>query len=155
MRPSRSRVFYNERILAGVVHDSSTPTQLLDDFKLQEYFLFNHAVDPKEPDYDVLHPNFLYKSDETIKKTFERSTQMARIPMSQQLRIPRRNEDLLTDYVYSDVPAIDDGSTGAQVFFGRDTHVGDVYGLKSEGHFPNASFLILLLLKSASLYMLF
>jgi hypothetical protein len=157
------QVFYNERILAessyltndyhinthGVVHDSSTPIQLFDDFKLLEYFLFNHTVDPKEPDYDALRPNFLYKSDETIKKTFERSTQMPRIPMSQHLRtwyrapnpamnIPHRNEDLLTDYIYSDVPAIDDGSTGAQVFFGRDTHVGDVYGLKSKGHFPNA-----------------
>jgi hypothetical protein len=105
-------------------------------------------VDPKEPDYDALRPNFLYKSDETIKKTFERSTQMARIPMSQHLptwyrapnpamNIPRRNEDLLTDYIYSNVSAIDDGSTGAQVFFGRDSHVGNVYGLKSEGHFPN------------------
>jgi hypothetical protein len=69
-----------------VVHDSSTPTQLFGDFKLLEYFLFNHTVDPKEPDYDALRPNFLYKSDEIIKKTFERSTQMARIPMSQHLR---------------------------------------------------------------------
>jgi hypothetical protein len=136
-------------------------------------------VDPKEPDYDALRPNFLYKSDETIKKTFEHSTQMACIPMSQHLHtwyrapnpamnIPCQNEDLLTDYIYSDVPAINDGSTGAQVFFGLDTHVGNVYGLKSKGHFPNAlqenignaehpigSFLILLLLKLASVYMLF
>ncbi|KAG7345262.1 reverse transcriptase RNA-dependent DNA polymerase [Nitzschia inconspicua] len=75
--------------------------------------------------------------------------QMARIPVGHHLRtwlrspnpamnIPRRNEDLLTDYVYSDVPAIDDGSTGAQVFFGRDTHVCYIYDLKSESHFPNA-----------------
>jgi hypothetical protein len=40
------------------------------------------------------------------------------------MNIPRRNEDILTDYVYSDVSAIDDGSTGAQVFFGRASRKG-------------------------------
>jgi hypothetical protein len=121
---------------------------LFDDQRLLEYFIFNHTVDKLTPDYDKLHPNFLYKSDNVIKHTFDRSTQMARIPMSTHLRasyrapnpamnIPRRNKDILTDYVYSDVSAIDDGSTGAQVFFGRTTHVGDVYGMKSESHFPN------------------
>jgi hypothetical protein len=54
------------------------------------------------------------------------------------MNISSQNEDLLTDYMYSDVSAINDGSTGAQVFFGRTTHVGDVYGMKSEAHFSNA-----------------
>jgi hypothetical protein len=53
------------------------------------------------------------------------------------MNIPSRNEDLLTNYVYSNISGIDDGRTGAQVFFGRTTHVGDVYGMKSESHFPN------------------
>ena len=154
------QVYYNERTLAEasyltndyhlpdhrLVHDS---VELLDNHKLLEYFSFNNMVEKRDPDFDKLRPNFLYKSDDIIRKTFENTTQMARIPMSTHLRTwykapnpamntPRRNEDLLTDYVYSSEPAIDDGSTGAQVFFGKDTHVGDVYGLKSEGHFPNA-----------------
>jgi hypothetical protein len=134
---------------SGVAHDSDNPVHLFDDQRLLEYFIFNHTVNKGTPDYDKLRPKFLYKSDDVIKHTFDRSTQMARIPMSTHLRtwycapnpamnIPRRNEDILTaDYVYSDISAIDDGSTGAQVFFGRTTHVGDVYGMKSESHFPN------------------
>ncbi|KAG7344871.1 reverse transcriptase RNA-dependent DNA polymerase [Nitzschia inconspicua] len=146
------QVFYTERMLHNASADGidvDLITAPLDDARLFDFFSFSHNVSPKPPDFDRLRPNFLYKSDEVIQKTFERSTQMARIPMSHHLRtwyrspnpamnVPRRNEDLLTDYVYSDVPAIDDGSTGAQVFFGRDTHVCDVYGLKSESHFPNA-----------------
>jgi hypothetical protein len=158
------QVFYNERSLAehsyliddyhllhsGLVHDSNNPVHLLDDQRLLDYFIFNHTIDSVLPaDYDKLRPNFLYKSDEVIKHMFGQSTQMARVPISTHLRtwyrapnpamnIPHRNEDLLTDHVYSNVSTIDDGSTGAQVFFGCTTHVGDIYGMKSESHFPNA-----------------
>jgi hypothetical protein len=136
--------------VAETVHDSNDTIHLFDDQRLLENFIFNHTIDRVTPDYDKLCPNFLYKLDEAIKHTFNRSTQMAGIPMSTHLRtwyrapnpamnIPRQNEDLLIDYVYSDVSAINDGSTGgAQVFFGRATHVGDVYGMKSEAHFSNA-----------------
>jgi hypothetical protein len=135
-------------LLSGVAHNSDNPVHLFDDQQLLEYFIFNHTVNKVTPDYDKLRPNFIYKSNDVIKHTFDRSTQMARIPVSTHLctwyhapnpamNIPRRNEDILTDYVYSDVSAIDDGSTGAQVFFGRTTHVGNVYGMKSESHFPN------------------
>ena len=51
--------------------------------------------------------------------------------------IPRRNEGVATDYVYADVPAIDNGSMGAQLFFGKDSLVTDAYGCKSEKHFVN------------------
>jgi hypothetical protein len=53
------------------------------------------------------------------------------------LNIPRHHEDLLSDCIYSDVPAIDGGEPCAQVFFGRRTHVGDAYKMKSESEFPN------------------
>jgi hypothetical protein len=44
---------------------------------------------------------------------------------------------LLSNCIYSDIPTIDGGETCAQVFFGRRTHVGDAYKMKSESEFPN------------------
>ena len=51
--------------------------------------------------------------------------------------IPRRNEDVATDTVMSDTPAVDDGSTMAQFFVGKDTLVCDSYGIKSQKQFIN------------------
>jgi transposase InsO family protein len=45
------------------------------------------------------------------------------------------NEDLLTDVVYSDTPAIDDGSTSASVYSGRCSHVLDAFGMKTDKQF--------------------
>ena len=45
--------------------------------------------------------------------------------------IPRRNEPVATDTIFSDTPAINDGSTMAQFFVGRDTLVCNAYGIKS------------------------
>jgi len=42
---------------------------------------------------------------------------------------------VITDTVYSNTPAIDDGATCAQVFVGRDTLVADIYGMKSDRQF--------------------
>ena len=42
---------------------------------------------------------------------------------------------MATDTVWSDEPAIDDGSTAAQVFVGRKTYVTDVYGCKTDAEF--------------------
>jgi hypothetical protein len=49
--------------------------------------------------------------------------------------VARRNEDLLTDVVYSDTPASDDGSTSASVYSGRRSHVLDVFGMKTDKQF--------------------
>jgi hypothetical protein len=123
------QIFYNEQYLAkhsylindyhllhsGLAHDSNNPVHLFDDQRLLD---FNHTVDPVLLDYDKLCPNFLYKSDEVIKHMFDWSTQMAHVPMSTHLRtwyrtpnpamnIPCRNEDLLTNYVYSNFSALD------------------------------------------------
>ena len=43
----------------------------------------------------------------------------------------------LTDTIFSDTPAVDDGSTMAQFFCGRDTLVCDAYGIKSTKQFIN------------------
>ena len=53
------------------------------------------------------------------------------------LNVHCRNEDVATDYIYSDTPAIDDGSIGAQFFVGKESMVCDVYGLKSQKQFVN------------------
>ncbi len=47
------------------------------------------------------------------------------------LNVKRRNEDLYTDTVYADTPAIDDGSTSAQFFVGRDTGIWSMYQLRT------------------------
>ena len=40
-----------------------------------------------------------------------------------------------TDTIFSDTPAVDNGSTCAQIFVGMDTLVTDAYGFKSDGEF--------------------
>lgn len=44
---------------------------------------------------------------------------------------------MATDTIFSDTPAIDDGSTSAQLFVGRNSLVTDVYGMKSLKQFVN------------------
>ena len=53
------------------------------------------------------------------------------------LNVARRNEPVATDTVFSDTKAIDDGSTCAQIFIGRDTMFADAYGMKSDKEFVN------------------
>jgi hypothetical protein len=45
--------------------------------------------------------------------------------------------DVACDIVYSDVPAIYDGSTAAVIFVGTNTQVTDVYGIKTDRQFVN------------------
>ena len=54
------------------------------------------------------------------------------------LNVHRRNEPVATDTVFSDTPAIEDGSTMAQFFVGRQSLFCDVYGMKSKREFVNA-----------------
>ena len=49
----------------------------------------------------------------------------------------RCSEAVATDNIFSDTPAVDDGSTMAQFFCGRDTLVCDAYGIKSTKQFIN------------------
>jgi hypothetical protein len=83
-----------------------------------------------------------------IKNTFEHTTLYARLPTGTTLRCAFRspnpalndvcqNEAVACDIVYSDVPEIDDGSTVAVLFVGRDTQVTDVYSIKTDKQFIN------------------
>ena len=53
------------------------------------------------------------------------------------LNVYRRTEDVACDIVFSNVPAIFDGSTVAVLFVGVTTQVTDVYGIKCDSQFVN------------------
>ncbi len=100
----------------------------------------------QDPDYEKLRPLFGWMPTKTIRKTFENTTQFARMPNSPVLKkhfkspfpalnVHRRDEPVATDTVFSDTPAIDGGETCAQIFVGTDTLVTDVYGMKTEAQF--------------------
>ena len=100
-------------------------------------------------DYDKFRPYFLFAPVDKIRQTFKVTTQNAVNVVSgpnikQTLRSPypannvwRRNEPVATDTIFAECPAVDDGSTMAQLFVGRKSLVIDVFGMKSEKEFVN------------------
>ena len=91
---------------------------------------------PKDPakqaDVSEYRRFFPGVTDETIKRTFKATTQYGskgavkgttlrnqHVSPNPILNIPRRNEDVATNTIYGSVPAVDDGSTAAQIFIGR------------------------------------
>jgi hypothetical protein len=102
----------------------------------------------QDRDYKKLRPLFGWASAKIIKKTFEMTTQHARMPHGTILKkhckspfpaldVQRRDEPVATDAVFSDTPAIDGGETCAQIFVGTETLVTDVHGMKSVKQFVN------------------
>ena len=108
-----------------------------------------HQSSPQEPDWNALRPFFAWTSPSSIKDTFNVTTRYGTAPHTQDyikkhfkspnpvFNIPRRSEAVATDTIFSDTPAVDDGSTMAQFFCGRDTLVCDAYGIKSTKQFIN------------------
>ena len=108
-----------------------------------------HQSSPQEPDWDALCPFLAWTSPSSIKDTFNVTTRHGTAPHTQDyfkkhfksrnpvFNIPRRSEAVATDTIFSDTPAVDDGSTMAQFFCGRDTLVCDAYGIKSTKQFIN------------------
>jgi hypothetical protein len=101
-----------------------------------------------EPEYGQLRPRLGWLPIDAIKKTFERTTQFACMPMSTILKkqykslnpalnMCPRDEPVATDTIYSDTPAIDCSVTSAQLFIGTKTHTADVYPIKSDKQFVN------------------
>ena len=54
------------------------------------------------------------------------------------LNIPRWNEPVAADTIYSHTPVVDNGSAAAQFFVGTESVVCDVYPLQSDKQFVNA-----------------
>jgi hypothetical protein len=97
-------------------------------------------------DYDALRPRFAWLPTDIIKKTFDVTTQYARMPLNTILQkrfkspypavnIRRRDEPMATNTIQSDVPAIDGGEKYAQIFVGTKSLVTDVHGMKSPAQF--------------------
>ena len=96
---------------------------------LYAHFLHGHPH-PASRTLSMLPPGMgLLHTQDYIKKHFK-----SRNPV---FNIPRRSEAVATDTIFSDTPAVDDGSTMAQFFCGRDTLVCDAYGIKSTKQFIN------------------
>ena len=108
-----------------------------------------HQSSPQEPDWNALRPVFAWTSPSSIMDTFNVPTRHGTAPHTQDyirkhfksrnpvFNIPRHSEAVATDTIFSDTPAVDDGSTMAQFFCGRDTLVCDAYGIKSTKQFIN------------------
>ena len=112
------------------------------------YRLNAREISSREPDYKSFIPNFAWCSVDIIKKTFAATTQYARMPMSTHLtkhfkspfpalNVQRRQKSVAIDTVYVDVPTIDSGFTQAQIYCGMESHVCDVYGMKTDKQFIN------------------
>ena len=108
-----------------------------------------HQSSPQEPDWNTLCPFFAWTSPSSIKDTFNVTTRHGTAPHTQDyikkhfesrnpvFNIPRCSEAVATDTIFSDTPAVDDGSIMARFFCGRDTLVCDAYGIKSTKQFIN------------------
>ena len=111
-----------------------------------------HDSNPAEEDWKTLRPYFGWQSEQVIKNTYKVTSRFGgTIPQHDYLKkhfksrnpvfnIPRRNEPVATDTIFSDTPAINDGSTMAQFFVGRDTLVCDAYGIKTQKQFINTLY---------------
>ena len=95
------------------------------------------AITIQPIDFEKLRPYFGWVNKHTIENTFHKTTQWAvastRYPMRKHFKsrfpafnIPRRSEEVATDTIFSDTPAIDSGVTMAQICVGRRTLVTDV-----------------------------
>jgi hypothetical protein len=105
-------------------------------------------VTPASPNFEFLRPLFGWTPADTIKHTFEVTTQYARGRVSDTIKqhwrslfpacnVKRCNEPVATDTVFSDTPAVDSGVTCAQLCVGHESLVADVYGLKTDKAFVN------------------
>ena len=135
---------FNERIIANL--------NILLDAPPEDYgsYIANlHQGSSQEPDWNALRPFFAWTSPSSIQDTFNVTTRHGTAPHTQDyikkhfksrnpvFNIPRRNEAVATDTIFSDTPAVDDSSTMAQFFCGRDTLVCDAYIIKSTKQFIN------------------
>ena len=105
-------------------------------------------VTPTKRNFNMLRPLFGWLPVDTIKKTFEMTTQLACLPNREILKvhykapnpalnIARRNEDVATDTLFSDTPAVDGGETCAQFYCGLKSKATHAYGMKREAQFIN------------------
>ena len=142
---------FNEHIIANLNILLDAPPEDCGSYTATSYVSTAnlHQGSPQEPDWNALRPFFAWTSPSSIKDTFNVTTRHGTAPHTQDyikkhfkshnpvLNIPRCSEAVATDTIFSDTPAVDDGSTMAQFFCGCDTLVCDAYGIKSTKQFIN------------------
>ena len=142
---------FNEHIIANLNTLLDAPPEDCGSYtEISSVFTANlHQSSPQEPDWNALRPFFAWTSPSSIKDTFNVTTRHGTAPHTQDyikkhfksrnpvFNIPRRSEAVATDTIFSDTPAVDDGSTMAQFFCGRNTLVCDAYSIKSTKQFIN------------------
>ena len=125
-----------------------THEDFIDDL-VDVYSSNEHKVSVTKPHYEVLQPNFAYAPVNVIQKTFECTTQWAKLneryPFRKHfksrfpaLNVTRRNETVATDTIFGTVPALGNRCTIAQIFVGRNTFLVDVYPMRTEADFVYA-----------------
>ena len=142
---------FNERIIANLYTLLDAPPGDCGSYtEISSVLTANpHQSSPQGPDWIALRPYFAWTSPSSIKDTFNVTTRHGTAPHAQDcikkhfksqnsvFNIPRRSEAVATDTIFSNTPAVDDGSTMAQFFCGHDNLVCDAYGIKSTKHFIN------------------
>jgi len=139
---------YNAQMLDPSCSPASDPVAPNADALTTTYVSQAHEVHKRAPDYQALMPMFRWLPADVIQQTFAVTTQYAHLPMSTLLKkqyespfptlnVHRRDELVATDTIYSNTPAIDSGTTIAQVFVGVESLVTDVYAIKTDRQFIN------------------
>ena len=106
-----------------------------------------HRIIHKEIDPRKLRPYLGWKPLHVVKKTLERTTQMAKMSIRHPLRqhvksrlphmnVTRLDETFSTDPFFANVKSIHHGYVGAQVFYGTKSHTIFIYGFRKKGEFP-------------------
>ena len=119
---------FNERIIANLNTLLDAPPGDCGSYtEISSVFTANlHQSSPQEPDWNALCPVFAWTSPSSIKDTFNVTTRHGTAPHTLDyikkhfksrnpvFNILRRSEAVATDTIFSDTPAVDDGSTMAQ-----------------------------------------
>jgi hypothetical protein len=105
-----------------------------------------HTTADTPEEYEKLRRFFGWIPAAIIKDTFKCTTRWARYTGTYPLRkhckshfpdlnVHQRNENVATDTIFLDTPAVDNGSTCAQIFVGTESLVSNSDGIKSDGEF--------------------
>ena len=140
--------YFNERIITNLnILLDAPPGECGSYTEISSVFTANlHQSSPQEPDWNALRPFYIPIQHQGHFQGHHQAWDCSTYPGLHQkalksrnpvFNIPRHSEAVATDTIFSDTPAVDDGSTMAQFFCGRDTLVCDAYGIRSTKQFIN------------------
>lgn len=106
-----------------------------------------HRVIHREIDPKQLQPFLEYRPLRVIKKTLQRTTQMAKMtlrhplqrhikPRNSHMNVTRIDETFSTDPFFANVKSVYHQYIGAQMFYGTKSHTIFIYEFRKKGEFP-------------------